>query len=199
MATNLDRIEHPGRRQTEIACWRRSWTLNSCSTHCLGWDPNQANHWVPNQANHWVPSPVPRQTPLWGRQDLRHCHTSVKLCPQLHPLTWPSLGCQPQCRPSQRGENALLNLAPGSPVKSSAPPGIGRGARVSGWSSCSDSPMSLGSSAVTSSLTLALKVHARALTPALLDDAKTDSSSKDSSSDKEDMDVADNSPREGTD
>ena len=71
--------------------------------------------------------------------------------------------------------------------------------RVSGWSSCSDSPMSLGSPAVTSSLTLALKVCARVPTPALLNDAKTDSSSEDSSSDEEDMDTADNSPREGTD
>ena len=45
--------------------------------------------------------------------------------------------------PMTAGENALLNLAPGSPVKSSAPPGIGHGVRVSGQSSCSDSPMSL--------------------------------------------------------
>ena len=103
--------------------------------------------------------------------------------------------------PIMAGENALLGLAPGSPVKSSAPPGIGHGARVLGWSSCSDSPMSLGSPAVTSSLTLALKVHACAPMPALLDDAKTDSSSEDSSSsDEEDMDAVDNSPREeGTD
>ena len=57
--------------------------------------------------------------------------------------------------------------------------------------------MSLGSPAITSSLTLALKVHARVPMPALLDDAKTDSSSEDSSSsDEEDMDAADNSPRE---
>ena len=97
------------------------------------------------------------------------------------------------------GENALLNLAPGSPVKSSVPPGIGHGARVSGQSSCSDSPMSLGSPAITSSLALALKVRAHVLMPALLDDAKTDSSSEDSSSDEEDMDATENSPREGTD
>ena len=59
--------------------------------------------------------------------------------------------------------------------------------------------MSLGSPAITSSLILALKVHAHALMPALLDDVKTDSSSEDSSSNEEDMDAADNSPREGTD
>ena len=98
------------------------------------------------------------------------------------------------------GENALLGLALGSPVKRLALPGIGHGVRLLGRSSCSDSPMSLGSPAITSSLTLALKVRARAPTPALLDDAKTDSSSEDSSSsDEEDMDAADNSPREGTD
>ena len=59
--------------------------------------------------------------------------------------------------------------------------------------------MLLGSPAVTSSLTLALKVGARAPMPALLDDAKTDTSSEDSSSDEEDMDATDNSPREGID
>ena len=93
----------------------------------------------------------------------------------------------------------LLSLAPGLPIKSLVPPEIGRRARVSGRSSCSDSPMPLGFPAVTSSLALALKVCARAPTPVLLDDAKTDSSSEDSSSDEDDMDAADNSPREGTD
>ena len=109
------------------------------------------------------------------------------------------LGLPAPMSPVMVGENALLGLAPGSPIKSSAPPGIGHGVRVSGWSSCSDSPMSLGSPAVTSSLTLALKVRAHAPLPALLDDTKTDSSSEDSSSDEEDMDAEDNSPREGTD
>ena len=98
--------------------------------------------------------------------------------------------------PVTAGENVLLNLAPGSPVKGLAPPGIGRGARVLGWSSCSDSPMSLGSPAPTSSLTLALKVRAHAPMPALLD-TKTDSS--DDSSDEEDMDAMNNSPRGTTD
>ena len=66
--------------------------LNLCSTHCLGWGPNQANH--------WVPSPAPHQTPLQVWQDLRHCHTSAKVCPQFHSLTWPSLDCQLRCYPS---------------------------------------------------------------------------------------------------
>ena len=110
------------------------------------------------------------------------------------------LGLPAPMSPVTAGENALLSLAPGSPVKSSAPPGIIHEVRLSGQSSCSDSPMSLGSPAVTSSLALALKVRARAPMPALLDNAKTDSSSEDSnSSDEEDMDTVDNSPREGTD
>ena len=94
------------------------------------------------------------------------------------------------------GENVLLNLAPGSPVKGLAPPRISHGARVSGRSSCSDSTMSLGSPAPTSSLALALKVQACAPTPALLN-AKTDSS--DDRSDEEDMDAMNNSPRDTTD
>ena len=40
-----------------------------------------------------------------------------------------------------------------------APPGLGRGQVRSGHSSCSGSPMSLGSPAVGLSLELAIKVH----------------------------------------
>ena len=116
--------------------------------------------------------------------------------PTIPPFDVTLLGLPAPMSPVMEGENALLNLAPGSPVKSLAPPGIGRGVRVSGQSSCSDSPMSLGSPAVNSSLAFALKVHARTPTPALLD-ARTDSS--EDSSDEEDMDAADNSPRDGTD
>ena len=120
--------------------------------------------------------------------------------PTIPPFDLALLGLPAPMSPVTAGENALLGLAPGLPVKSSVPPGIGHGARLSGWSSCSDSPMSLGSPAVTSSLALALKVCARVPMPALLDDTKMDSSSEDSSSsDEDDMDAADNSPREGTD
>ena len=120
--------------------------------------------------------------------------------PTIPPFDLALLGLPAPMLPVMVGENALLSLALGSPVKSLASPGIGHGVRVSGWSSCSDSPMSLGYPSVTSSLALALKIHACAPMPALLDDAKTDSSSEDSSSsDEEDMDATDNSPREGTD
>ena len=119
--------------------------------------------------------------------------------PTIPPFDLALLGLPAPMSPVMAGENALLNLALGSPVKSSALPGIGRRVRVSGQSSCSDSPMSLGSPAVTSSLTLALKVCACVPMPALLDDAKTDSSEDSSSSNEEDMDAAEISPREGTD
>ena len=115
--------------------------------------------------------------------------------PTIPPFDMTLLGLPAPMLPVMAGENMLLNLALGSPVRSLVPPGIGHGARVSGRSSCSDSPMLLGSPAVTSNLTLALKVHTHALMPALLD-AKTESSQE--SSDEEDMDAADNSPREGT-
>ena len=62
-------------------------------------------------------------------------------------------------------ENALLNVAPGSPVRHAAPPGLDRGQGRSGCSSCSDSPMSLGSPVPGSSLALALKVRTRPMTP----------------------------------
>ena len=62
-------------------------------------------------------------------------------------------------------ENALLNISPGSPVRRAAPPGLDRGQGGSGRSSCSDSPMSLGSPVPGSSLGLALKVRTRPVTP----------------------------------
>ena len=62
-------------------------------------------------------------------------------------------------------ENALLNVAPGSPVRRATPPELDRGQGGSGPSSCSDSPMSLGSPAPRSSLGLALKVRTRPVTP----------------------------------
>ena len=62
-------------------------------------------------------------------------------------------------------ENALLNVAPGSPVMRTAPPGLDRGQGGSGCSSCSDSPMLLGSLALGLSLAMALKVCTRPVTP----------------------------------
>ena len=131
-------------------------------------------------------------TGVAGPKTLPHFSETL---PTIPPFILALLGLPTPMSPVMVGENKLLNLAPGLPVKGSVPPGIGHGARVSGWSSCSDSPMLLGSPVPTSSLALALKVWACAPTPALLD-AKTDSS--DDSSDGEDMDAVDNSPRDTT-
>ena len=79
------------------------------------------------------------------------------------------IGVNPKMSPVTDQENALLSLAPGSPVTRSAPPGLGRGLGMSGLSSCSGSPMSLGSLAVMLSLALALKVRNCPGTPSALD------------------------------
>ena len=69
------------------------------------------------------------------------------------------VGMLPKMSPITDQENALLNLAP---------PGLGRGKGGSGRSSCSGSPMSLGSPAVGLSLALALKVRTHPGTPSTL-------------------------------
>ena len=79
------------------------------------------------------------------------------------------IGVNPKMSPVTDQENALLSLAPGSPVTRSAPPGLGRGLGMSGLSSCSGSPMSLGSLAVMLSLALALKVRNCPGTPSAFD------------------------------
>ena len=75
------------------------------------------------------------------------------------------VGMLPKMSPITDQENALLNLAPGSPVTRAAPPGLGRGKGGSGHSSCSGSPMLLGSPAVGLSLALAIKARTRPGTP----------------------------------
>ena len=75
------------------------------------------------------------------------------------------VGVLPRMSPITDQENALLNVTPGSPVTCAAPPGLDRGQGGSGRSSCSDSPMSLGSPALGSSLALALKVRTWPVTP----------------------------------
>ena len=66
-------------------------------------------------------------------------------------------------------ENALLNLAPGLPVKGMGPSRIGRVSRGSGHSSGTSSPMSIGLPADTS-LGVALRIRARAPTPTQFED-----------------------------
>ena len=81
------------------------------------------------------------------------------------PFDIAKVGVLPRMSPITDQENALLNVAPGSPVRRAAPPGLDRGQGGSGPSSCSDSPMSLGSPVPGSSLGLGLKVHTRPVTP----------------------------------
>ena len=68
--------------------------------------------------------------------------------------------------PMMDRENALLNLVLGSLVTRTAPPGLGQGRSRSERSSCSGSPMSLGSPAGMS-LALALKVHTHPVMPVM--------------------------------
>ena len=75
------------------------------------------------------------------------------------PFDLAKVGLLPKMSPITDQKNALLNLTPGSPVMRTAPPGLSRGQGRSGHSSCSGSPMSLGSPAVALSLVLAIKVR----------------------------------------
>ena len=84
------------------------------------------------------------------------------------PFNIAKVGMLPKMSPITDQENALLNITPGSPVMHATPPGLGRGQGGSGRSSCSGSPMSLGSPAFGSSLALALKVHTHPGTPSAL-------------------------------
>ena len=75
------------------------------------------------------------------------------------PFDLAKVGVLPKMSPITEQENALLNLTPGSPVTHATPPGLGQSKGGSGCSSCSGSPMSLGSPAVGSSLALAIRVR----------------------------------------
>ena len=81
------------------------------------------------------------------------------------PFDIAKVGMLPRMSPIMDQENALLNVAPGSPVRCTTPPGLDQGQGGSGHSSCSDSPMSLGSLAPGSSLALALKARTWPVTP----------------------------------
>ena len=58
------------------------------------------------------------------------------------PFDIAKVGMLTRMSPITDQQNALLNVAPGSPVRRAAPPGLDRGQGGSGPSSCSDSPMS---------------------------------------------------------
>ena len=83
------------------------------------------------------------------------------------PFDLAQVGILPKMLPITDRENELLNLAPGSPITCTAPPGLNQGRSRSERSSYSGSPMSLGSPAGMASLTLALRVCTRLVTPAI--------------------------------
>ena len=97
-----------------------------------------------------------------GPQTLPHYSETPIYIPQFNIA---KVGMLPKMSTIMDQENALLNLAPGSPVTCTTPPGLGQGKGGSGHSSCSCSPMSLGSLAVGSSLALAIKVRTHPRTP----------------------------------
>ena len=100
-----------------------------------------------------------------GAEGLRTPPHYSEMPASIPPFDLAQVGLLPKMSPMTNGENALLNLAPGSPVTRTAPPRLGQGQSRSEHSSCSGSPMSLGSLAGTMSLTLALKVHTHPVTP----------------------------------
>ena len=107
-------------------------------------------------------TPYSRARELKDHRHLPHYSETPTYIPQFDIA---KVGVLPKMSPITDQENALLNLAPGSPVMRATPPGLGRGKGGSGHSSCSGSPMSLGSPAVGSSLALAIKVRTRPGTP----------------------------------
>ena len=111
------------------------------------------------------------------------------------PFDLAQVGILPKMSPVTDQENALLNLAPGSPVTHAAPPGLGQGRSRSERSSCSGSPMSLGSPAGTMSFALALKVHTRPVTPAMF--SSREELPRDG--DEEEMDAAEDDAEEKED
>ena len=93
-----------------------------------------------------------------GPRTLPHYSKTLTTIPQFDIV---KVGVLPRMLPITDQKNALLNITPGSPVRHASPPGLDQGQGRSGHSSCSDSPMSLGSPVPGSSLALALKVHTR--------------------------------------
>ena len=83
------------------------------------------------------------------------------------PFDLTQLGILPTMSPVTEQENELLNLAPGSPIRCGAPPGLSQSQNRLQRSSYSGSPMSIESPAGTASLVHALQVHTCPATPAI--------------------------------
>ena len=104
------------------------------------------------------------------------------------------VGMLPKMSPVTDQENALLNLTRGSPVTRATPPGLGRGKGGSGRSSCSGSPISLGSPAVGSSLALAIKACTHLGTPSMF--GGREELPRGASEEEEEMDAMENDDAE---
>ena len=126
-----------------------------------------------------------------GPQTLPHYSKTPIYIPQFDIA---KVGMLPKMSPVTDQENALLNLAPGSPVRRTTPPGLGRGKGGSGRSSCSGSPMSLGSPAVGLSLALAIKVRTHPGTPSTF--GRWEELPRGAIEEEEEMDAAENDDAE---
>ena len=112
------------------------------------------------------------------------------------PFDLARVGLEPKMSPVTDQENALLNLVPGFPVMCTAPPGLSRGQGRSGRSSCSGSPMSLGSPAVASSFMLMLKVHTCLARPSMF--GGREEPARGSIEEEEEMDAVEDNDTEQT-
>ena len=102
------------------------------------------------------------------------------------------VGVLPKMLPVMDQEDKFLNLAPGSPVTHTAPPGLNQDRSRSERSSYSRSPMLLGSPAGMASLALALKVHTRPVMPVVFSSRREPPAHND----KEEMDAVEDDAEE---
>ena len=102
------------------------------------------------------------------------------------------VGVLPKMLPVMDREDELLNLAPGSPVTHTAPPGLNQDSSRLERSSYSGSPMLLGSPAGTVSLALALKVHTHLVTLVVFSSRREPSAHND----EEEMDAVEDDAQE---
>ena len=126
-----------------------------------------------------------------GLRMLPHYSEEPALIPPFD-LVW--VGILPKMLPVTDQENELLNLAPGSPITRTTPPGLNQGHSRLERSLYSGSPMSLGSPAGTGSLTLALKVRPHLAMPAI-----SSSRGEPPAHDEEEMDATEDDTEEEKD
>ena len=124
-----------------------------------------------------------------GPRTLPHYSDTPAVVP---PFDLVQVGILPKMSPVMEQENKLLNLAPGSPVTHTAPPGLNQARSRSECSSYSGSPMSLGSPTGMMSLALALRVRTHPATPAIFSSRRWPPMDDG----EEEMDAAEDDPQE---